>query len=442
LRRPDRLWLNLDVQIEIRPIARDEAVDYVKVLPYANGLAHWEPAPAAWHGGPEAWPPPNRPGTAEQLESWADEVTADRFHTQAAFSDGKLVGASAMISFEITVPGARQVRMGGVTSTGVVATHRRRGLLRRMMQAMFDEAIQRKEPLAGLSASEGSIYGRFGFSPATLRTRWEIDRTQAQFLPAEPPSGFLEIVDAATAKAAWPQVYGAVRRTSVGELSPQPDQWNPLSDAPSGTAGPLRYLIHRQDDGTVDGVANYRLPWSPVLEETGTLVVENLCAATPDAYRAMWQLFLDFDLTRKIVAPTRPGDEPLRWMLRNPRAMRVTRQSDNLWLRILNVAQALEARAYDVAGTLTIGIEHDPMCPGNEGTWRLDGTPDGATCTPTQATPDLVIDPQALGSLYLGGMSADLLARAGRIRTTNADAVRLLSRMFRTDPEPHNSFVF
>ena len=52
-----------------------------------------------------------------------------------------------------------------------------------------------------------------------------------------------------------------------------------------------------------------------------------------------------------------------------------------------------------------------------------------------------MIDPQALGSLYLGGMSAALLASAGRIRG-DRESVGLLSRMFRTDPEPFNTFVF
>jgi predicted acetyltransferase len=142
-----------------------------------------------------------------------------------------------------------------------------------------------------------------------------------------------------------------------------------------------------------------------------------------------------------VVAAPRPADEPLRWMLDDPRAMRVTRQSDSLWIRLLDVRAALAARAYDVGGTLVLAIESDPLCPGNEGRWRLDGGPGGATCARVTAAPDLVIDPQALGSLYLGGMSAALLASAGRIRGDRA-AVGLLSRMFRTDPEPFNTFVF
>ncbi|MGH3097313.1 MAG: GNAT family N-acetyltransferase [Streptosporangiales bacterium] len=427
---------------EVRPITRDEAVDYLKVLPFANGLPMWEPFPAAWHGGSGAWPAPRPPAGPERLQSLVDEVMADHFHPVAAIVDGRTVGASAMISFEVTVPGHRQVPAGGVTATGVIATHRRRGLLRRMMQDMFDRALQRGEPLAMLSASEGSIYGRFGFSPATVRTRWEVERTQATFLAADAPSGSLELTDAATARNAWPAIHEAVRRTRVGELSAQPDQWAGLSDTPDGTAGPLRYLAHRDGHGTIDGIANFRLPWSPVIEEAGTLVVEGLHATTPDSYRAMWQLLLDFDLTRKIVAAKRPADEPLRWMLQNPRALRVTRQSDNLWMRLLDLRRALESRAYSVPGTLVLRIASDSMCPRNEGVWRLEGDPDGARCTRVDADPDLTLDIPALGSLYLGGASASLLATAGRIRDHRPEAVGLLSRMFRTDPEPFNSFVF
>lgn len=128
---------------EIRPITRAEPVDHLKVLPYANGLPMWEPFPAAWHTGPEAWPAPRPPATPERVESMVDDVMAEHVHPVAAVVDGQIVGASAVISYEITVPGLRQVPAGGVTATGVTATHRRRGLLRGMMQEMFDRALQR-----------------------------------------------------------------------------------------------------------------------------------------------------------------------------------------------------------------------------------------------------------------------------------------------------------
>jgi predicted acetyltransferase len=429
------------VPTEIRAITRDEAVEYLKVLPYANGLPHWEPAPAAWYGGAGAWPPPRPPASEQELAALAGEIMADGVHPQAAFVDGRIVGGSAMFSLEITVPGLRLVPFGGVTSTGVIATHRRRGLLRAMMQAMFDNALGRGEPVAALSASEGGIYGRFGFSPGTVRTRWEIDRAEAALRDAPPPAGSAELAGAAAARAAWPGIHDTARRGQVGEISAPAGRWDGLSDDAGGPDGPLRYVIHRDPRGQADGIASYRLPWSPRLADTGTLVVEGITAASGDAYRALWQLLLDFDLTRRVVAAGRPADEPLRWMLRNPRAMRVTRQSDNLWIRLLDIPAALRARGYDTAASLSFTVESDAMCPGNEGTWRLDTT-GPASCVRSGGAADVTLDIAALGSLYLGGMSAAILAGAGLVRPHHDAAVSLLSRIFRTDPAPFNAVGF
>lgn len=65
-----------------------------------------------------------------------------------------------------------------------------------------------------------------------------------------------------------------------------------------------------------------------------------------------------------------------------------------------------------------------------------------AECTRTHAAADLIIDLSALSGLYLGGASAHDLACAGRIRPATALDVERLHRMFRSEPEPHNSFGF
>lgn len=204
----------------------------------------------------------------------------------------------------------------------------------------------------------------------------------------------------------------------------------------------MRYVVHRDDAGRVDGIANYRLPWSDRVEHTGTLVVEALEAVTPAAYEALWRLLTDFDLTKKVAAPGRPADEPLRWMLANPRAMRVTRQSDNLWLRLLDVPRAMQARSYAADVILVVEVDRDPMCPHNVGRWKLDASPTGATCTRVDGPPDLTTDVQVLSSLYLGGASASTLAAAGRIQVHKEHALQRLGRALHNDPPPFNSIVF
>lgn len=155
-------------------------MDLARVPPW------WKPSPAAWHGGPQPWPLLRNPATAAQSEQWADADAVDAsFHPVAAFVDDEVVGASAMLSMEVTDPGGVFLPMGGVTGTGVFATHRRRGLLRQMMQAMIDASGERGEPIAMLSASERNIYGRFGFHPAALgvEAAWGSSRRRTDSTP-------------------------------------------------------------------------------------------------------------------------------------------------------------------------------------------------------------------------------------------------------------------
>ncbi|WP_350274266.1 GNAT family N-acetyltransferase [Kribbella sp. HUAS MG21] len=426
--------------IEIRPIKQAETMDYLRVLPWANGLPQEEPEPSAWYAGSAAWPP-QVSRTEEDLEREAAELLTDWFRPQAAFVDGKLAGASAIVSVQVTVPGGRQVALGGVTSTGVLPTYRRRGLLRKIMSAMLDDCRERGEFLAGLSASEATIYGRYGFAPATFQHRWEVRRTDVAFRTEFTDPGALDLVDGAAAAEAWPVLHERIRAERVGEISPLPGKWEGLAAGalPADGSGPAHHLVHRDAAGAVDGAATFRLPWSPDPAQAGVLQVEAFEALTSDAYRAMWGLLLDFDLTKRVVAARRPVDEPLRWMLTNPRALKLTRTRDNLWLRVLDVRRALEARTYSATDSLVLDVSDDLY---GGGRWRLDAAPDGASCTAVDEEADLSLSVNELGSLYLGGVRAGELAYAGRIAEHTAGAVSRLDAVLRPDRAPHNAVGF
>jgi predicted acetyltransferase len=368
-------------------------------------------------------------------------VQADWFRPQAAFVDGKIAGGSAIVSVQVTVPGGRQLDLGGVTSTAVLPTYRRRGLLRKVMTAMLADCRERGEFLAGLSASEGTIYGRYGFSPATFQHRWEVRRTDVAFRSEFTDPGVLELVDGAVAADMWPALHERVRAERVGEISPLPGKWQGLKagGVPADGSGPAHHLVHRDAAGVVDGAAIFRLPWSPDPARAGVLQVESFEALTSDAYRALWGLLLDFDLTRNVVAARRPVDEPLRWMLTNPRALKLTRTRDNLWLRILDVQGALEARTYAATDSLVLEVSDDLF---GTGRWRLDAGPDGATCAAVDESADLGLGVNELGSLYLGGVRASELAHAGRIDERTPGAVSRLDALLRTDRAPHNAVGF
>ena len=78
------------------------------------------------------------------------------------------------------MPGGARLPMAAVSMVTVHPTHRRRGVLRRVMDAQLDDVARRGEPLAGLTASEASIYERFGYGTATFTTSWELESDYAR----------------------------------------------------------------------------------------------------------------------------------------------------------------------------------------------------------------------------------------------------------------------
>ena len=83
----------------------------------------------------------------------------------AAFDGDAIVGGAGVFPFELSIPGG-PLPCAGVTVVGVLPTHRRRGILDRMMRAQLADVRERGEPLAALWASEETIYGRFGYGLA------------------------------------------------------------------------------------------------------------------------------------------------------------------------------------------------------------------------------------------------------------------------------------
>ena len=119
--------------------------------------------------------------TDEDVERLAPIIPAGTVH--AAFEDGQIIGGAGAYLFETTVPGPRQVTTAGVMGVGVLPTHRRRGALTELMRAQLADAHERGEPLATLYASEGGIYGRFGYGLASLAANMDLPKEHARLRP-------------------------------------------------------------------------------------------------------------------------------------------------------------------------------------------------------------------------------------------------------------------
>ncbi|WP_029429484.1 GNAT family N-acetyltransferase [Blastococcus sp. URHD0036] len=400
-----------DIAARLRPITAEEWPAFARAMLSAFG----EEASESWLAAPH--------GLAEldrSLSLW----------------EGDRVAATAGIyTRELTVPGA-VVPCAGVTWVTVSPTHRRRGVLSAMMRRQLTELHeQEREPVAALWASEASIYGRFGYAPAAWRGGLT-GRTREMALRPDVDlgAGTVQAVSVDEYRAAVPAVHEQVRRFVPGNMARGPGWWERLTDDDPqrrGGATARRYLLHTDPDGTATGYAAYRVTsaWDDGAgTPDGTVAVDEVRALGTPAYAALWRYLLSIDLTRNVRYRLASVEDPLRYLVADPRSVQV-RPVDTLWVRLVDVGRALAARRYPTRINLVFEVR-DRFCPWNDGRWALTAHPAGGFCAPTDADPDLVLGIEELSAAYLGGVSLASLQAAGRVREVSPGAVTLASTAF------------
>jgi predicted acetyltransferase len=404
------------VDLELRPIVDEEYPAWSRTIERAFGA---QPS-------------------AQEIEDW--RLVFERNRSLAVFDGPEIVATTGAVSFDLTLPGGTVTPVAGVTAVAVRTTHRRRGLLRALMERQLDDVSARGEALAILTASESVIYGRFGYGPASSNAWCRMETAGTELRRRPDPGGRLRQVEADEAGRAIPAVYDRARTRHPGALSRSPRYWQRwfLDREPWRQGASARfYVLHHDVDGTPDGYLAYRAKdgdWGHGLAD-GTVIVEELDAVHDEVEAALWQYVLDIDLVRHVRAEARPVDEPLRWRLADPRRLQTSAVFDHLWVRLLDVPAALSARRYAVDATLVVDVR-DPFRPAGEGRYVVEGGPEGAGCRPTDREPDLTIGVAELGSLYLGGVSATTLARAGRVEARTPAVLRVADAFFTSTPAP------
>jgi predicted acetyltransferase len=388
-------------------------------------------------------PPTDDPDDRISDQRHIRELDVDR--AWVAEDRGRFVANAAIASLDVTLPAppgalAPVVPFAAVTAVGVHPTHRRRGLLRRLMAELLEDARARRDTFAGLIASESVIYGRFGFGHATSGTEVRIDSREAAMLLPPPPLD-IRLVDADEAGKVLPDLFDRQRRGRAGEPSRNAAYWESrLSDPPTRRRG-ANALFHAVCD---DGYVSYRVYSDGGLSaERCPLVIEELRGFTPAVEAGLWQFVFDIDLVGEVSAWKRPLDEPLRWRLADQRQLRLTDMIDWLYVRILDVPAALQARGYRRDGRLVLDVlppsdDLDGQADAAPGRWVLEAGPDGASCRAarTGEDPDLRMRVTDLGAVYLGGFAPSVLAAAGRIEELRPGSLDRADALLATTPAP------
>ncbi|QIZ36324.1 GNAT family N-acetyltransferase [Saccharopolyspora sp. ASAGF58] len=350
------------------------------------------------------------------------------------FDGDEAIGVAGRFETGITLPGPVQHPVAAITAVGVKPGHRRRGALTSLMRAQLDDLRGNGSGLAALYASEASIYGRFGFGLASYESHLTLPRGAAFLSTVDVDGRRVSEVDRETALEFVHQRYPAVAATRTGWLSRADGSWEVrmIDDrSERGDLGKTRFALHP------DGYVIYRP--KPNWTNQGPayhLRVLELVASTPQAYAALWRYLLDFDLVGEVHWGKAAVDEPVVGMLANSR-LAERNIIDGLWVRLVDLDHALEARRYSAAVDVVFDVT-DSFCPWNAGRWRLTTGADGvASVARTDDPGQMALDVSDLAAAYLGGNTLSGLARSGRVAELAPGALFEASRAFATDDAPH-----
>ena len=393
-----------------------------------------------------------RPITAEELEEWlrADarafgyhlkdaalnrrKSTFDLGRSLAVFEGGRIVGGANSAHYEMAVPGG-SLPTAGVEDVSVQPTHRRRGLLTRMMGRQLSEIHERGEPLAALMAAESIIYGRFGYGIGTIHESWTIDRQHTAYAKPHERRGRISFVGPQEVRKNFPKIFARATVNRPGAVQRPTHRWDQIAEDPEewrGGASAFFHVVYEQD-GKADGYLGYRT-------RDDKMLVWELMTATDEAHAALWGFCFDVDLISSTKANVRPVDDPLPWMLADPRRLKRS-PYDALWVRLVDVPAALAGRRYMQDGRVVLEV-HDEFCPWNEGRYELDGGPDGAVCSASDATPDIVLSAADLATTYLGTARFTTLSHAGGVEERAPGALSTADVMFATELAPWCPYGF
>jgi predicted acetyltransferase len=365
-----------------------------------------------------------------------------------AFDGGRCVATFRSFAQELTVVGGATVPADAVTNVTVTATHRRRGLLTRMMARDLAAAKERGDVVATLIAAEYPIYGRYGFGPATTAAEWTVDVPRAGLDPRRSgpeDGGRVDLVDAEDVRKLGPELYERLRRAQPGAVDRDELWWKVTTGAVRfhPTFHEPYYAVYRSAGGEVEGMVAYTADdnWGDAKQPLNTARVKWLTAVTPAAERALWLYLCSIDWVVRVRSGWRAPDDLLPHFLPDPRAAALTTQADWMWVRMLDVVRALEARTYGAAGSLVLEVVDRAGLAG--GRYRLEASADGSgVCAPTTGSADLTLDVAELSVLWLGDESAVRLAALGRVREERAGAAREADALLRTSRRPWCPDVF
>jgi predicted acetyltransferase len=352
--------------------------------------------------------------------------------------DPCLVGTSLYYRLRLTVPGGASLDASWLAMIAVAATHQGRGIWQRISLQGFGILHERGYPILCGVPTQPTVYEILGAGVATYSRTYNIEPRFTE-LRAKPSRNQAREIHASAAGRYLPEIYDRWCAITPGALSRDSGWWadfleDRVTQRDNGSS--LNFIVHP------DGFLTYRVTGaSPhaFRRPFGSVVVQDFCPVTDEAHSELLATLVGMKMFDNIAIEV-PIDDPLPLKLKDQLAAPTTALSDFLWMRIMNVPDALGARAYSADTDVVLDVT-DPLSVAG-GRFLLQTRDGVGKCTPHDGPADIKLGLGELATIYMGAHRAYELHRANRITELRSGALRNLDAAFATERVPYCGTLF
>jgi predicted acetyltransferase len=375
------------------------------------------------------------------IEAWKRRIQPNDILVAEDISDPQnpcLVGTSLYYRLRLTVPGGGSLDASWLAMIAVAATHQGRGIWQRISLQGFGILQERGYPILCGVPTQPTVYEILGAGVATYARTYNIEPRFTE-LRAKPSHNQAREVHGSEAGRYLPEIYDRWRAITPGALSRDSAWWadfleDRVTQRDNGSS--LNFIVHP------DGFLTYRVTGaSPhaFRRPFGSVVVQDFCPVTDEAHTELLATLVGMKMFDNIAIEV-PIDDPLPLKLKDQLAAPTTALSDFLWMRIMNVPDALGTRAYSADAEVVLDVT-DPLSVAG-GRFLLQTRDGVGKCTPHDGPADIKLGLGELATIYMGAHRAYELHRANRITELRSGALRSLDAAFATDRVPYCGTLF
>lgn len=339
------------------------------------------------------------PLTDEGLTWWLSNINGDATRLRAIYDPERPFGladqpVATFSSWDATINTGRGLAPANlITDVTVQSSHRRRGLMKQLMLTDLHEARERGSVFAALTATDAVLYGRFGFGVSATARRLEIETGPRFQLHAE-ASGTCVFADLGRADEVRREIFAQFHTQQFFSVERPAFYFRSGFDWDKQSPRPERAAIHLDADSTPDGAVIFTV-------RDDHIEVRDLLGLNQTAELELLRMVANLEGVNRVIWPRCPNRRfPLTWALSDHRVVGTVSEYDTVWIRIMDVEQALTMRQFDNDGVATVAVR-DPLGE-VDGTYRVEVTDGVASVERTRAEPEMTINLASLAAVYSG----------------------------------------